>query len=458
MAAIATISFDDIDSPEGGCTTHLAGLFLLQLSREGVAEPLDFPLLVRLNPGVPWKTRGNAAVALRLLVRGDAAEIYEAAVSMADEYTRGRRPLAGKSYGVALALGPAWLDERLRWLYRKALTDIVTLDVALDVAESAGVRVAGGRGVVGALAALAALDPGRDDYTFELAAYRQPQYWGEDRCVAEGPELARVEASLPACVFNNSYAGRLVAAPRGPDPVLAGFRGDCPQYLHAYASLLCEKPHFWVLYRSNQHTDAHGLEMDSIYPYRTGRIRGVVAGAPEKIAGGHVVVRASTRLGDVDLAFFRETGPLREAAELLRPGDRIAVQGTVRPYAPRGRPTIAVDKMIVEGLAEAVELRAPRCPRCGRRMKSLGRGKGYVCPHCGYRDPHAAPLKLRAPRRLAPGVYTPPPGLLRHLTAPPGRRGQDAPPPRPSSWDEVVSAGGSPPRPPGFQWSPLSWD
>ena len=28
---------------------------------------IDYPLLVRLNPNIPWKTRGNAAVCLRVI-------------------------------------------------------------------------------------------------------------------------------------------------------------------------------------------------------------------------------------------------------------------------------------------------------------------------------------------------------------------------------------------------------
>ncbi|MCE4608073.1 MAG: hypothetical protein F7B61_03835, partial [Caldisphaeraceae archaeon] len=58
-----TISFDDIDSQYGGCTTHFTGIFLYNIKDK--IDLIDHPLLVRLNPGIPWKTRGNASTALR---------------------------------------------------------------------------------------------------------------------------------------------------------------------------------------------------------------------------------------------------------------------------------------------------------------------------------------------------------------------------------------------------------
>ena len=61
---ILHIGIDDTDSKQHGCTTYISSLIikkLLQLK----AEFIDYPNLIRLNPNVPWKTKGNAAVALR---------------------------------------------------------------------------------------------------------------------------------------------------------------------------------------------------------------------------------------------------------------------------------------------------------------------------------------------------------------------------------------------------------
>ena len=59
------IGFDDTDSPKGGCTTYIAALLVEKFSNIGVTF-LDFPNLIRLNPNVRWKTRGNGALCLRI--------------------------------------------------------------------------------------------------------------------------------------------------------------------------------------------------------------------------------------------------------------------------------------------------------------------------------------------------------------------------------------------------------
>ena len=58
------IGLDDTDSKKGMCTTYLAAL-LVGLLKE-CAEIADYPLLVRLNPTIEYKTRGNAATAIKI--------------------------------------------------------------------------------------------------------------------------------------------------------------------------------------------------------------------------------------------------------------------------------------------------------------------------------------------------------------------------------------------------------
>ncbi|MEM2588428.1 MAG: tRNA(Ile2) 2-agmatinylcytidine synthetase, partial [Candidatus Bathyarchaeia archaeon] len=59
------IGFDDTDSPRKGCTTYIAALLVEKLEKLGVSFT-DYPNLIRLNPNVPWKTRGNGALCLRI--------------------------------------------------------------------------------------------------------------------------------------------------------------------------------------------------------------------------------------------------------------------------------------------------------------------------------------------------------------------------------------------------------
>ena len=62
---IIHIGFDDTDSPKGMCTTYLAYRLINLLKKEHV-NFLDFPKLIRFNPNIPWKTRGNGAVGIKI--------------------------------------------------------------------------------------------------------------------------------------------------------------------------------------------------------------------------------------------------------------------------------------------------------------------------------------------------------------------------------------------------------
>jgi len=59
------IGFDDTDSPKGMCTTYLAYRLVNLLKKEHV-DFLDYPNLIRFNPNIPWKTRGNGAVGIKI--------------------------------------------------------------------------------------------------------------------------------------------------------------------------------------------------------------------------------------------------------------------------------------------------------------------------------------------------------------------------------------------------------
>jgi len=60
-----SIGFDDTDSPNGMCTTYLA-YKIVDLLKKEKAKFQDFPHLIRFNPNIPWKTRGNGAVGLKI--------------------------------------------------------------------------------------------------------------------------------------------------------------------------------------------------------------------------------------------------------------------------------------------------------------------------------------------------------------------------------------------------------
>ena len=415
-----TLALDDIDSPGGGCTTHLTGLLLYELRDKLLLA--DYPLLVRLAPGVPWKTRGNAATVIRGWIQGFGyEELLERARLLAVEYSSGRVNEPGKAPGIALYKGTApWRDRVLRRLYMRGVSELVYGEYIVETAISRGVMLWGGRGRVGAVLALASLSP-EDPYTYELIAYRYPENWGRPRCVDHDPIK---ESCIPSCASNNYdlSTGKLAAAPNGPDPILAGFRGVCIGGLGCYASVLCEEPHFWVLYRSNQHTDIHYGSMltPRLTPYKSIKITITILDK-EKLPGSHILLQGlHPDLGKIIVAVYRETGPMRRLAENLVRGDLVEVMGTVRPYPGLDEGyTLAAEKLRIIKLEEETLRVAPRCPRCGKRMKSMGRGQGYRCPRCGYRDPEAHPIMIHGIRRIVPSIVTPTPSNLRHLVKPP---------------------------------------
>src|SRR5947199_10237375 len=81
------IGIDDTDSPLGGCTTYTTTLVFQELLSIGI-KPADFPWLVRLNPNIPWKTRGNGATSIHLAIEERQIPLVEkVAIRIVEETT-----------------------------------------------------------------------------------------------------------------------------------------------------------------------------------------------------------------------------------------------------------------------------------------------------------------------------------------------------------------------------------
>ncbi|ACB39083.1 tRNA(Ile)(2)-agmatinylcytidine synthase [Pyrobaculum neutrophilum] len=392
------VGIDDTDSHRGGCTTYVGYLLAKEvLRRWGAGAFRDFPRLVRLNPNVPFKTRGNAAVALDLEIpEGDVEELWRLAVETVAAHSRRE----GKTDpGVAMAAGG--VPERAKTLYRMALTQVVSISAA----ERAGVLTWGGRGKIGAVAAVGAYFP---KSTFELIAYRR----GDREAIP--PDLVRLlEALTYPYTFHNVDRRRVLIEPRGPDPVYYGIRGLTPQHLRYALSLLEAwgyRPAGWVIYRTNQATDAH-IELGVFYgdplPYSFYRARGLVVEA-RRVAGRHLVGRLDSGLRFVA---YRHLGRLASELERCLRCD-VVLYGGLKPR--RGGLYLYVERAYV--LGRYIPARS-RCTYCGGSLESLGRGRGWRCRRCGAVF-HSAPIRWlydTAPRR----ALLPRPGEWRHLLKPP---------------------------------------
>src|SRR3954470_6819957 len=128
------IAFDDTDSRAGGCTTHLAFKVVGHLKNEG-AELVDYPLLIRLNPNIPWKTRGNGAVCLRLQVQNASKVVDYARQAVEEESAIG----SGANPGIAF-LQSDFVPGDLQRFSGLAMCDVHSRQMAEKVAKTTGVQ------------------------------------------------------------------------------------------------------------------------------------------------------------------------------------------------------------------------------------------------------------------------------------------------------------------------------
>ncbi len=406
------IGMDDTDSREGMCTTYLGALLAGELSRLGEVVELK---LVRLNPNIPWKTRGNASVAITLET-GRGEEAREAVLAAVERYSVMADP--NTNPGVVFLEGevPGELDR----FYRTVLHRVVSLRKARTLAEVHSAEVHGyknGRGMVGALAAVGAR-LGEGERTYEIIAYRARENWGKERRVGEASVHAMDARTYPR-TFNNidPSSGRILITPRSPCPILFGIRGFDPVVLaEAYRMVEAgEEVERSALYITNQGTDAHLERVGSIAearPYSSVVLKGTVAQRPRVMEGGHVLFPLTDGRDIIDCAAYEPTRDFRWAVGALAPGDEVEVYGEVTV----GRRTINLERLRVLRLAPLVAVENPPCPQCGRRMESAGKGQGFRCRRC--KTGAWEKVRVGLPRSLEEGFYQVPTGAMRHLTRP----------------------------------------
>jgi tRNA(Ile2)-agmatinylcytidine synthase len=208
--------------------------------------------------------------------------------------------------------------------------------------------------------------------------------------------------------------------PSSPCPVLFGIRGTEPTDLPAALAMVGpERPEGWLVLRTNQGTDDHLVpkRLREARPSEGVAVAGTVAVGPRTIEGGHVLLTLREGRARLDIAAYEPTKGFRDVVRMLRPGDRVVACGSVRD-GPR---TVNLEKLKVVALGarvERVKVANPKCPKCGKGMKSVGRGAGYRCARCGTKArPDAASFEDR-PRGLQPGWYEVPTCARRHLARP----------------------------------------
>jgi len=422
------VGFDDTDSPRMGCTTYIAALLIEKLHKIGVTF-IDYPNLVRLNPNVPWKTRGNGALCLRINCSEDLVEeIKEMVVDTVERYAD--LDYDGTDPGVVFLFQD--IPPEVKVFAKRTIQGIVKIKEALKLikvykAEAVGFKE--GRGIIGGLAAIG--ETLEEDHTYEVITYRTPENCGTPRKIQVSSVKDMNDKTSPL-TFNNidPETGRILITPRGPDPILYGIRGENPEVVkRAHETIVSQEPvERWVIFRTNHGTDAHLRRVSSIseiQPFNPVVVQGFVSATPRVIPGGHVIFSLMDETGLIDCAAYEPTGTLRKVAEQLVPKDHIEACGGIRPASKNYPNTVNLEKIRILKLAPKTTFLNPECLQCGKRMKSMGKGQGFRCERCGYRSAELGKVSVRGKRELKKGLYITSPRSQRHLTKPWCRYGRE---------------------------------
>jgi tRNA(Ile2)-agmatinylcytidine synthase len=397
------IGIDDTDSPQGMCTTYLGAVLARRLIRDHMR--VREARLVRLNPNVTWKTRGNAAVMLD--VDGDSSQAFEISCNLVEE----QADFSCENTNPGVVVAEKKFDPAF---YQKAVTDFCTTEEAVDILENTGARYRGWKNRRGLIGATAAISSELPDRTTEILVYREPENFGTPRKVDRASLFAAETATFPHTWDTVDRVNDVVVCvPHTPDPVLFGIRGGSPQWVMAARQIVeSEKPGIEQIWVTNQGTDAHLL------PGKTGYlgellsyiVPGTVTSAPKTKEGGHVSFIMKDGDFSVRCMAYEPTKNFRHIIRQLLPGDEVVAVGSFK------KDSINLEKIRIVSLARPAVTRPPLCTACNKRMTSGGKGKGYKCKKCDARAD--GPDVQEIPRTLNAGWYEVPPTARRHLAKP----------------------------------------
>lgn len=400
-------------------------------------EIIGYPRLVRLNPNIPWKTRGNGALCLQVgkketvarqkigEIRGkdvlcspnptrelelsDQAEVYEIIRDIVKKQAYLSDENTNPGFVVLLKQPP-------QEIYQKAVQQIVSLDEVITTLQQYEALFEGyknQRGLIGATAAVC-WNPG--DRTFELIAYRMEKRWGTKRTV-DTSSVKKMDAAFPLLFDNYDYRNHHNRiTPNSPCPILFGIRGDdAAELTEAMKTVQSETHNSWLIFETNQGTDDHlqQKKVADIHPFESVIVEGQVTVAPFTIQGGHVLFSFSDSSGTIPCAAYEPTKEFRTVVRQLRLGDVLRVYGGVREQPL----TINLEKICIKHLSTAkIKKENPVCPVCRKHMKSKGTEQGYKCLRC--KTTSKEPILWEPPRSITVGFYEVPVCARRHLSKP----------------------------------------
>ncbi len=434
------IGIDSVDSYFGGCTTHFSTYLIERILKVHNGCIIDYPRLIRLNPDIPWKTRGNGSVAIEALIPDNELDDFISWVKkflheylVDEEFTPNTQP------AIVILDGSRLNTSDYAYLYRfgiKALHRLITLNEVESVWRRIYNAIIlwytpyGARGLIGALSAIGNYLP--NDHTYELLAYRNLSRRERNRGICEYCINNIIHESELDFAHYDLETNKTLITPHGPDPVILGIRGNNPSIVlrlfyrisRAYKHIIKEVCERWIVYVTNQGTSEH-LRVCLNPPlevYSQGFIKGVIRDLTI-LKGGHI--KAMLELDEkqvIHTLVYRESGGMRRIL-LKLPQDTLAIiGGSTRMHDSE----LTLNAELVKfnpPIIRREELK-PICPSCKSKMESLGYNRGYVCKKCRYHIYGKIDIILSRNIWL-PSIILPPYRSIKHVSKPLKRYGRE---------------------------------
>ncbi len=409
------IGLDDTDSKEKFCTTFL-GYKLIELSKKHGAKLVDFPKLIRLNPNIPYKTRGNAAVAFSIVIdesdlKNFKEEVIEKFKELSDFEEKNTNPGL-----VFVKKIPKYVSE----FSKRALRHVVKISDAqkiLDKLDADYYKFKKGRGIIGALAAIG-YEFG--DFTYELLVYRNEVNWGTRRKIDHSSVFKMNRETYPK-TFNNidDETNKILISPNTSCPILCGVRAEEVDILNYAFEILKfdEDIEGDIIYKTNQHTDANVIlkeKLDKIENLTTIETPLSVVSKPYTHEGSHTFFFGKNNGNKLKICSFYPTSNLRKVVQKLIVSDKIRVWGSIRNKD--GEDSLNLEKMKIEKCQPKIIQKNPICPNCKKRSESGGRNQEYRCKRCKLKLGHEK--DSQEIHRDLEGFYESPQRSQRHLHKP----------------------------------------
>lgn len=430
------VAVDDTDSMKGNCTTFLATEIIREFSD---LDLIGNPRLVRLNPATPWKTRGNGSLVMRFgkgigkkrfigMIGDRRIYCYDRCSSYEPDPKMMRKRIIPHieahhedDADPGLLISKIKPSQSFYWRGVRTIMDRKVIDEEIERICGLTFEIGCGRGLIGCTCGMAWRPR---DSTFELLSYRPLERWGTER-IFDLLTIRDVEHDYQTTF--NSWEDRMqkvAMVPATPCPVMYGLRGDSEKDLIEAAKHISTEPiERWMVFLTNQGTDDHLIRTGSEpVPNQSYVLRGRIVSHSRHVKGGHVFIDLETSKGMVECGAYEPSKEFRNTLDWLIPGDTVEMVGELRDE-PR---TLNIEKIHVISTAKEYEkVSNPICPKCGRTMKSAGKGQPYRCKDCHTSS--SEPVTEERTRWIVPGWYEPPTAARRHLSKPLKRMGEMQP-------------------------------